>query len=66
MNSHDIGVMMIQEVMYKHAGWKVYWKQQCPNCGVSNNFEKYRTLVICGKCNTEYVMDNPTFLKVST
>jgi len=65
MNSHDLGVLMIRQVMYEQKGWKVYWKQKCDHCGVSNTFEKYCTMVICGKCNKDYVMDNPKLLQIS-
>ena len=66
MDSHELGVLMIRSVVYERRGWKVLWKQQCDHCGTGNTFENYCTMVICGRCDKEFVMDDPRLLQIKS
>jgi len=52
--------IMIRAVQLETRGWIVHFGQKCPACGTPNIINKYNTMIECGRCESSFIMDNPT------
>ena len=61
--TEKINEMIIRSVHLEANGWQITWKHKCEHCGKPNTFPVYSTLVNCGHCASDFVMDEPTLLQ---